>query len=97
VLALGAAMENEGTLTITNSTISGNSSESNDGGVFNVGPLTIISSTVFDIVNPSHVTMNFTNSIIVGCFNTNGTIGVNDHNLPSGSLGSLADVPSPGQ
>jgi hypothetical protein len=76
-----------GTLTLTNSTISGNSTSSNAGGIDNLGAMAITNSTIsgnslFGVFNHPGLTMNLTNTIIAGsCINDSVIIGVNDHNL----------------
>ena len=42
----GGGIQNEGIMTIINSTISSNTSESHGGGVFNIGQLTVTNSTI---------------------------------------------------
>ena len=47
-VASGGGMVNAGTLTITNSTISGNSASDSGGGIVNAGTLTVINATIAD-------------------------------------------------
>ncbi|MCA9195597.1 MAG: hypothetical protein KDB03_27685, partial [Planctomycetales bacterium] len=46
--ALGGGIANQGTLTLSNSTLSGNSSSSKGGGIYNKGTLTISNSSILD-------------------------------------------------
>jgi HYR domain len=83
------------TLTVINSTISGNSAGGQGGGISNAGTATVVNSTINGnsapqgggVFNGENATLNLTNTIIAGslggggdCVN-NGTIGTNSHNL----------------
>jgi CSLREA domain-containing protein len=71
----GGGILNEGTLTLVNSTISGNSAKFTGGGIYNPGTLTLTNSTISGnsaddigggIVNSSTATLTVTNSTISG-------------------------------
>jgi hypothetical protein len=73
---LGGGIENDGTLTVTNSTVAGNSALFGGGGIENTGTLTVINSTITGnntdfgsgagINNGTNKTLTVTNSTISG-------------------------------
>ena len=89
------AIGNDGTLTLTNSTINGNFAATAVGGIINLGTATLVNTTVYDnqtgsIGGPKGIdnrtTLNMINTIIGGSKNgvdcaSAGTIATNSHNL----------------
>ena len=88
---LGGGIANEGILTVQNSTISSNSGIQG-GGIFNLGMLVVQNSTfsnnasddgggIYNIGTLNYQNTIIANSISSGDCVSNGTIGVNNHNL----------------
>jgi CSLREA domain-containing protein len=89
----GGGLFNAGTLTLTNSTVSGNTATNHGGGINNAGILTLTNSTVSEniaghdaggIYNASTGTMLLTNSTVSG--NIAGDDGGGLRNAPGGTL-----------
>ncbi|MCY2972613.1 MAG: hypothetical protein NTZ30_18380 [Planctomycetota bacterium] len=81
----GGAFLNAGTLTLTNSTISGNTTGSSGGGIYNGGTLTVTNSTISGNTTGSSGggiynggTLTVTNSTISGNTASNGGGGINN-------------------
>jgi hypothetical protein len=102
----GGGIVNGGTLTVTNSTFSGNSGGSFGGGISNSGTLTVTNSTLSGNTASggagidNFATLNLTNTIVSG--NTGGDLGglaptTNSHNLVGGTplLGGLGSNGGP--
>src|SRR3990170_536776 len=82
----GGGIRNDGALTLTNSTVSGNTANFNGGGIFNSGTVTITNSTV------SGNTASLANNGGGGIFNqailtiTNSTVSGNTANFSGGGI-----------
>jgi CSLREA domain-containing protein len=74
----GGGIYNNGTMTITNSTITANSASGPGGGIFNNGPLTIADSTISG---------NTAGDAGGGIYNNSGTLAITDSTISGNTAG----------